>query len=232
MTIDLKALAAPFPQDRISWRAGMATNGKALALAYIDARDVQDRLDTVCGPENWQNRYTHATDKKTVCEIGIRISGEWIWKADGAGDSDIEAEKGALSDAFKRAAVKWGIGRYLYDLDSPWVPCEMTDKGKFRRFTDDPWKYVKGARAAPPPPPKQQPGYQIVGETGTILTFDTPTAYVAGLETMLKSARNRQDAWEANKATARLVASQDADAKAKLSAIAKHINEYGKEIAA
>ena len=91
-----------------------------MALAYIDSRDVQDRLDQVCGPAGWQCRYPHA-GQKTVCEIGIRVGNEWIWKADGAGDSDVEAEKGALSDAFKRAAVKWGIGRYLYDLDSPWV---------------------------------------------------------------------------------------------------------------
>jgi hypothetical protein len=159
--IDLKALAAPFPPEKISWRAQTVSNGKALALAYIDARDVQDRLDQVCGPENWQNRYTH-TQGKTVCEIGINVLGsigqlvdgkmavleKWIWKADGAGDSDIEAEKGALSDAFKRAAVKWGIGRYLYDLESPWVPCELGQNGKFRKFTDDPWKYVRNAPKA------------------------------------------------------------------------------------
>jgi hypothetical protein len=47
----------------------------------------------------------------------------------GAGDSDVEAEKGAISDAFKRAAVKWGIGRYLYDLDSPWVDLVPAGKG-------------------------------------------------------------------------------------------------------
>jgi hypothetical protein len=98
-----------------------------MALAYIDSRDVQDRLDAVCGAGGWQCRYPHA-GQKTVCEIGVKIDGEWIWKADGAGDSDVEAEKGALSDAFKRAAVKWGIGRYLYDLDSPWV--KITQKGR------------------------------------------------------------------------------------------------------
>lgn len=49
---------------------------------------------------------------------------EWVTKADGAGDSDVEAEKGAISDALKRAAVKWGIGRYLYDLGNIWVDTE------------------------------------------------------------------------------------------------------------
>ncbi len=129
--MNLADLRKPFAPDRISWRVGStnADKTKGMALAYLDARDVQDRLDEVCGIEGWQCRFPHA-GVKTVCEIGILITAggtltgphkEWVWKADGAGDSDIEAEKGALSDAFKRAAVKWGIGRYLYDLESPWV---------------------------------------------------------------------------------------------------------------
>ncbi len=103
-----------------------------MALAYLDARDVMDRLDEVCGPTGWQCRYSHV-GPMTVCEIGIFIpitdagngpAYTWAWKADGAGQSDIEAEKGALSDAFKRAAVRWGVGRYLYNLQSPWVEIE------------------------------------------------------------------------------------------------------------
>lgn len=129
MTIDFNALKAPFPADRVSWRVGSTTPDKAkgIALAYIDARDVMERLDEVCGPDKWQCDYPHA-GSKTVCRIGIRIGDEWVWKANGAGDTDIEAEKGALSDAFKRAAVLWGIGQYLYDLGTTWV--ELTPKGR------------------------------------------------------------------------------------------------------
>jgi hypothetical protein len=47
-----------------------------------------------------------------------------VVKSNGAGDTDVEGPKGALSDAFKRAAVLWGIGRYLYSLESPWVALE------------------------------------------------------------------------------------------------------------
>jgi hypothetical protein len=121
-----KALTAPFPPERVSWRVGSTTADKkrGMALAYIDARDVMQRLDDVLGPLNWQCRYTHA-GTITICEIGCGVSidgkTEWVWKANGAGSTDVEAEKGACSDAFKRAAVLWGIGRYLYDLDSPWV---------------------------------------------------------------------------------------------------------------
>jgi hypothetical protein len=153
MTDIFDQLKAEFPRDAISWRAQTVTKDgtKAMALAYIDARDVMQRLDDVVGPGGWQCRYPHANGK-TVCEIGLRVNDEWIWKADGAGDTDIEAEKGALSDAFKRAAVRWGIGRYLYDLASPWVPCESYkrgDKFAWSKWTDDPWRYVRNSNSAP-----------------------------------------------------------------------------------
>jgi hypothetical protein len=118
-------LKAPFPPDIVSWRVGAtkADKTKGMALAYIDARDVAERLDNVLGPENWQCDYPHA-GSKTVCRIGVRIGDDWVWKADGAGDTDHEAEKGALSDAFKRAAVRFGVGRYLYDVKNSWVEIE------------------------------------------------------------------------------------------------------------
>lgn len=146
---DIAKLALEFPKDAISWRAQSVTKDgtKAMALAYIDARDVMERLDEICGPSDWQDRYEfHGS--RTICYLSIRIGDEWITKADGAGDSDVEAEKGAISDALKRAAVKWGIGRYLYALDAPWVPCESGEwngKKQWKRWKADPWSFVKGA---------------------------------------------------------------------------------------
>lgn len=130
------ALSRPFDVKKISWRAGPTNKDKTkgIALAYIDARDVMYRLDEVFGLD-WQNKYTHA-EKKTVCEIGVLIDGAWIWRAGGAGDTDTEAEKGAISDAFKRAAVLFGIGRYLYDLPNTWVEI-------------DEWKKLKSIPALP-----------------------------------------------------------------------------------
>jgi hypothetical protein len=149
-------LSAEFPRSAVSWRAQTVTKDgtKALALAYIDARDVMDRLDEVCGPENWSDRYEfHGS--RTVCYLSIRVNGEWIVKADGAGDSDVEAEKGAISDALKRAAVKWGIGRYLYHIEAPWVPCECSEyngKKQWKRWTGEPWKFVRNLPAETAPP--------------------------------------------------------------------------------
>lgn len=117
-----KALKRPFPEKKISWRVGATNKEKTsgIALAYIDARDVMNRFDEVLGMD-WQCKYSHANGK-TICDIGILVGGEWIWRAGGAGDTDVEAEKGAISDAFKRAAVLFGVGRYLYDLPNEWVP--------------------------------------------------------------------------------------------------------------
>lgn len=126
----LDSLARPFEAKKISWRVGATSKDKtkAIALAYIDARDVMKRLDDIFGL-NWQCRYSHA-DAKTICEISVLIDGHWITRANGAGDSDIEAEKGAISDAFKRAAVLFGVGRYLYNLPNEWVEIDEYKKIK------------------------------------------------------------------------------------------------------
>lgn len=133
-------LRAPFHPSKISWRVGSVKKDKTagMALAYLDARDVMERLDEACGPDGWQNDYPHANGK-TICRIGIKIGDEWVWKANGAGDTQIEAEKGAISDAFKRAAVLWGVGRYLYDVPAPWV-----DLDEYKRIkTGQQWKLDK-----------------------------------------------------------------------------------------
>ena len=72
-----------------------------------------ERLDLEVGSANWQTRF-HEVAGKSCCELGIKIDGEWVWKADGAGETSIEGEKGGFSDAFKRAGVHWGYARELY----------------------------------------------------------------------------------------------------------------------
>jgi hypothetical protein len=83
-------------------------------LDYVDARYVMDKLDHL-GPENWQDQFVDRTDGSVRCGIGLLIGGDWVWKWDVGTVSDIEPEKGSYSEAFKRAGVKWGIGRDLYD---------------------------------------------------------------------------------------------------------------------
>jgi hypothetical protein len=148
MTTELtlqQKLECPFPPAAVSWRIGAKSKDKTKArlLAYIDARDVMERLDKACGFAGWQCRYSLAVDGLLICEIGIRVDGEWLWRANGAGDTQVEAEKGKCSDAFKRAAVVWGIGRYLYGLPSPYV--EIDEYGKWAKDPELPgWATPKG----------------------------------------------------------------------------------------
>lgn len=125
----VKELSKPFPTNEVHWRVGSRTKDKkkGKALAYIDARAVMDRLDGVFGPENWRDDYKEVGSGRVICTLSLRLGDEWVDKSDGAGSTDVEGDKGAISDAFKRAAVKWGIGRYLYHLDSPWV--SLSDYG-------------------------------------------------------------------------------------------------------
>ncbi len=98
------------------WRVQSVRNGKATCVAYIDARQVMDRLDEVVGFNKWQSEY-YSVEGNVYCKIGVNLDGEWIWKSDCGTESNVEKEKGQASDAFKRAAVKWGIGRFLYSME-------------------------------------------------------------------------------------------------------------------
>lgn len=134
------ALTAPFPADRVSWKPQAVSRDKkrALAVAYIDARDVAQRLDDAVGPLNWQVDHKQVGDQ-IVTGLGIRDpeTGAFVCKWDtgfvGGADSESEdmqmkARKGTISDGLKRAGVLWGIGRYLYRLPKVWVDFDAEHK--------------------------------------------------------------------------------------------------------
>lgn len=126
---------------KYQWRVQQFSKHKpqAMCVAYIDARDVMDRLDEVCGSENWQSDFKEVAGK-IYAGIGIKDkqSNEWVWKWDVGDETDIEAAKGQASDAFKRAAVKWGIGRFLYDIKVKTVKTnEAKKEGSYPYVIDD-----------------------------------------------------------------------------------------------
>jgi hypothetical protein len=149
-TVDeiVKVLTAKTPGDEIRYlpQSLDKENRTALALAYIDARFVQDRLDLACGPLGWQTKVEEIGG--FLC-VGIGIinpaDGEWVWKWDTGADEptekadfDDEADGGVsvggksiVSRGFKRAAVQWGIGRDLYDIRPRRRQCRINARGKF-----------------------------------------------------------------------------------------------------
>jgi len=128
-----KELKNPFHPDDIEWRVGSTTQDKSkgLALAYITNRAIQNRLDEVFGLNNWRNEFKPWQNNGVLCGISIRLEGdaEWITKWDGSDESNMDATKGGLSGAMKRAGYQLGIGRYLYNLESKWVELKPVGKG-------------------------------------------------------------------------------------------------------
>jgi hypothetical protein len=152
-----KALAAPMPYR---WRiqSGKA-NGKGQCVAYVDARDVMNRLDEVMGIDKWA--CAPVPGAKLYWQVSLKFGDEWITKCDAGDESKIEATKGEASDAFKRAAVKWGVGRFLYDIPMVWVDLDQ-DKRPVDKQGKRIWDLTKHChnlvdpkyKYFPPPPPE------------------------------------------------------------------------------
>jgi len=121
-------LAAPFERGQVKTRP---QGGRQ--LAYVTARTVMNPLDEVLGPENWWDDYT-PLEHSVVCRLSVSLpGGEVITKSDAggcAGMSDAgDDDKSGFSDAFKRAAVKFGVGRYLYqDGVAALTPLQRLDR--------------------------------------------------------------------------------------------------------
>lgn len=131
-----QALAAPFSNADIEWRVSATTQDKSkgLAVPYVTNRAIQNRLDGTVGIDGWQNEFRPWKDGKAqLCGISIYFheQKQWLTKWDGADDSDFESVKGGLSDSMKRAAVEWGVGRYLYGMTQIWVKIVQRGKGFF-----------------------------------------------------------------------------------------------------
>lgn len=108
------ALAAPFGPSEVKAR----TQG-GRQLHYVTARTVMNRLDDVLGPENWHDEYHPGGESSILCKLTLRLpDGQVVTKCDAGGFAGMADEgdddKSGYSDAFKRAAVKFGVGRYLY----------------------------------------------------------------------------------------------------------------------
>jgi hypothetical protein len=155
-------LAKPFPPEEVQLKVQSMNKDrtKGMVVAYIDARMVMDRLDEVFGPDNWEDMYRVLSDKSADTEVGSLRTVEVectlavvldkdvrIAKRDvGEGDS----LKAAYSDAFKRAAVKFGVGRYLYSLPKVWA-----DLNEYKQIKDP--DAVKARLLGKPAQPQAEP---------------------------------------------------------------------------
>lgn len=119
------ALAAPFESHEVKVRTQAGRQ-----LHYVTARTIMNRLDNVIGPESWWDEY-EPHENSVLCRLTIRLpDGSTLTKADAGGYAGMadsgDDDKSGYSDAFKRAAVKFGVSRYLYRDGVPMFVQERT----------------------------------------------------------------------------------------------------------
>jgi hypothetical protein len=108
---DWGRLADPFDDSDVKQRPGRG----GMSFSYIDARAVAQRLDDVLTPAGWE--FTCSVIPGSDVVKG-RLVIDGIAREDHGypnSDNDDEPIKAATSDALKRCAVLFGVGRHLYD---------------------------------------------------------------------------------------------------------------------
>jgi hypothetical protein len=200
------ALAAPFDSDEVKLRSQAGRQ-----LHYVTARTVMNRLDEVLGPENWWDDFV-PLEHSVICRLTIRLpDGSVLTKCDAGGYAGMadpgDDDKSGFADAFKRAAVKFGAGRYLYRDGIPRFAREAL-RGRAEvepaaSATDTPSNPAPPAATSPPPPPPSVNPSPRNGEEGSSVprtrralfawTKDQDEKYEYGLLKHLNGWAKRQD---------------------------------------
>lgn len=109
-----KDILTPIQPNEIEWRIQSSKYGKTTLVPYITNRCVMTRFDAAFTPKGWTSEFREITNG-FICRLTVTYDGVTIYREDGATKTDIEPEKGGISDSMKRAAVQFGLGRGLYD---------------------------------------------------------------------------------------------------------------------
>jgi hypothetical protein len=136
-------LSAPLPTGVIAWRQdgrAVQRDGKYFArfVAYVDANTVRERLDSVVAGE-WDLTLellpTLSSDDQdeATCSFKARLQILGVIREDVGTGRDYKA---AATDAFKRAAVRFGIAHELYAYEQNWV--QVDGDGKYAKPLEDP----------------------------------------------------------------------------------------------
>lgn len=137
---DIKNLSAPFDEATLGVKVQSLSKqkDKAMLVAYLQHTDVYVRLEQV--DPAWSSTVVHEERTSDMVYVRVRLTVNGVSR-ENVGDG--EDPKMATSDAIKRAAMLFGVGRYLYDAETVWVPYnEQTDRFRTFTFTD----YKNGLR--------------------------------------------------------------------------------------
>lgn len=167
-------LREPFQPNEVKWKPQAVKESKALAVAFIDARTVERRLDSVMSLDGWEDDYQVMENGGVICRLKLRIGNAWVQRCDVGSPSEQPDEgdrtKAAFSDALKRAAVKFGVGRYLYRLPLQWVDYDPKARKFVKVPTLPPWALPQQPKD--PPKAEQDVAVKTEATNGSAITMD------------------------------------------------------------
>jgi len=187
----LAELETPFPVDQVLWRVTNTANNRTRGqvVPYADPRAYTDRLNALVSPQGWTRAYETVTMNNitrtkrnaeivtgkilVTCKVTIEGLGTHSGTGEEWADED-NAMTSAEAQAFKRACSCFGLGRYFYDFDAPWV--DIDDKSRPKKTPTVPlWmvpeNWRKGQRSSGKAAASSQPPAQGSGSsTGTTVS--------------------------------------------------------------
>src|SRR6185312_11251135 len=207
------AVAARFEPEEVKLRT---QSGRQ--LHYVTARTVMNRLDEVLGPENWWDDFV-PLEHSVICRLTVRLpDGQVLTKADAGGYAGMadpgDDDKSGFADAFKRAAVKFGVGRYLYRDGIP----------KFARESLKGRGDLEAQPQSQPPPVNGQGGQAPAGAASAAGQASSPAPPAP---TLSPSPRGEDGLNPPRNGRALFAWTKDQDEKYEYGLL-KHLNAWGK----
>ena len=201
------ALSAPLPPGVISWRQDgrpVTRDGRHIArfVAYIEANTVRERLDSVV-PGEWDLTLEllppvtglDEDANQGACSFKARLQILGVIREDVGTGKDY---KQAATDAFKRAAVRFGIAHELYAYEQNWV--QMDGDGKYAKPVEDPAaaytrRYGKAKPAVVKPSARAAKASRVEAVTDLALASDVevPVAAEAPAATLAEAGPHALD---------------------------------------
>lgn len=191
---DLKTLTSPFPKDRLGIKVQSTSKDKtkAMLICYLSHTDVYARLEEVdpawsCDVQKEWNEtmqgWGDKTEKVFFCGMKVTLKGVSRENVGEGGDP-----KSAYSDALKRAAMLFGVGRYLYDSEQVWVPYnEQNDK--YRSWTYE--EYTKALKHGQARVPVAEPMIAVGKTPESAVITSVKTAHVKSVASQGREELNK-----------------------------------------
>lgn len=175
---DLKVLKSAFPKNRLGVKVQVLNRDRtrAMLVLYLQHTDVQDRLEQV--DPAWSCEVIHEERSGDTVYVRSRMTLKGVTRENVGEGND---PKAAYSDALKRCAMLFGVGRYLYDAPTVWASYDES-KDRYRQWSAEDYEAAikqsagTGANAASSANHAQAPGPQPTMGTGRVIAGKNRTA--------------------------------------------------------